>query len=378
MESEGHRTATWLELFYDLAFVVVVAVISERLFENPTVGGVFSYLGFFGLIWWLWASHTFYADRFDTDDLVYRLLAAGQMAAVAVMAASLTPHSPTESAAFFAAAYATHRVIQWVMYWRVYRHVTETRVLANGYLVGFGLAATVWIASAFVDGSARYVMWAVAMSIDLATPWVMRREQAKVPLDVSHFPERFGLFTILVLGESIAAVALGLSHHEWAPAPIVTATMGVGLATALWWLYFENVSGTVVRRNRATRRTWRPTVWIYTHMPLVAGLGAVGVGLDLAVSEAGDHAMPDDARWLLLGAVAVALLAMAVIQLATMASTPTTRQRGIVMSRLSAIPFLLIVGLLGSLGPQWVVAGALGITIAVVVADLSLARQETG
>ena len=88
---ESDRTATWLELFYDLAFVVAVAVLGGRLQTVQDWEGVFSYLGLFLLIWWLWASHTFYADRYDTDDLVYRFLATVQLVAVAVIAASLSP-----------------------------------------------------------------------------------------------------------------------------------------------------------------------------------------------------------------------------------------------------------------------------------------------
>jgi low temperature requirement protein LtrA len=87
---EGDRSATWLELFYDLVFVVAVAVLVERLVHDITGAGVASFFGYFALLWWLWASHTYYADRYDTDDLVYRLLAAGQMVAIVVIAASLS------------------------------------------------------------------------------------------------------------------------------------------------------------------------------------------------------------------------------------------------------------------------------------------------
>ena len=115
MEQEERR-ATWLELFYDLAFVVAVAVLADRLHGNPSnVGGFF---GYFALLWWLWASHTYYADRYDTDDLVYRLLASGQMVAIVVVAAALT--GATESTAAFAWGYAVSRWILLVMYWRAY------------------------------------------------------------------------------------------------------------------------------------------------------------------------------------------------------------------------------------------------------------------
>jgi low temperature requirement protein LtrA len=368
-ESEGHRTATWLELFYDLAFVVAVAVIAGRLLADVSWPGVGSYFGYFALLWWLWASHTYYADRYDTDDLVYRLLAAGQMVAVVVIAAALSPDAAGSTSAF-AYGYAVSRWLLVVMYWRAYRHVEETRGLVKGYLTGFGIAAVVWTVSALVPEGMRIALWVIALVIDLATPWIMRKEQARVPLDVSHLPERFGLFTILVLGESIAAVVSGLGHSEWAVLPTTTAAIGIGVATALWWLYFDNARGSVVRRDASVRRTWRPTVWIYTHLLLAAGLGASGVGIEIAVAQAGHGAMAFSERWLLVGSVVFVFLALALIQLAA-TPDPMSPGRQIITARLFGVPFLLVVGLLSDLEAQWVAGGVFGICVAELIADMS-------
>lgn len=373
-EAEGHRSATWLELFYDLVFVVAVAVLAARLLHDVTPGGLASYFGYFALLWWLWASHTYYADRYDTDDLVYRLLAAGQMMAIVVIASALSPDAAGSTRAF-AYGYAASRVLLLVMYWRAYRHVEETRELVRGYLVGFGLAAVVWTASAVAPDEARVALWVIALAIDLATPWIMRQEQARVPFDVSHLPERFGLFTILVLGESIAAVITGLGHSEWAFLPTFTAALGVGVATALWWLYFDNAQGKVVRRDASVRRTWRPTVWIYTHLPLAAALAASGVAMEVAVAEAGHGAMPPADRWLLVGSVAAVFGALALIQLASNV-VPTRESTNVLVARMLGIPFLLVIGLLGQLEAQWVALGVLGICLAEVIADMSSAAQS--
>lgn len=368
-ESEGHRTATWLELFYDLAFVVAVAVIAARLIADVTWPGVVSYFGYFALLWWLWASHTYYADRYDTDDLVYRLLAAGQMVAVVVIAAALSPDAAGSTRAF-AYGYAVSRWLLVVMYIRAFRHVEETRDLVKGYLTGFGVAAIVWTVSAVVPDNLRIALWVTALTIDLATPWIMRREQARVPLDVSHLPERFGLFTILVLGESISAVVMGLGHTEWAVVPTTTSAMGIGVATAMWWLYFDNARGSVVRRDAAVRRTWRPTVWIYTHLLLAGGLAASGVGIEIAVAESGHGPMPSPERWLLVGSVVVVFLALALIQVAA-TPDPSSPGRQIISARLLGVPFLLIIGLLSDLEAQWVAGGVLGVCVAQLIADMS-------
>jgi low temperature requirement protein LtrA len=373
---EAHRTATWLELFYDLAFVVAVAVLAGRLLADDTWSGVASYFGYFTLLWWLWASHTFYADRYDTDDLVYRLLAAAQMVAVVVIASSLSLDEANSTTAF-ALGYAISRLLLLIMYWRAYRHVPESRTLTRGYLIGFGLAAVVWSASIVLPEQVRYALWAVALAIDLATPWLMRVEQAKVPFDASHLPERFGLFTILVLGESIAAVVAGLAHVPWRPASTVAAALAIGVATALWWLYFDNARGSVVRRDPSVRRTWRPTVWLYAHLPLAAGLVASGVALEHAIAEAGHGPMVTSDRWLLVGSLAVVFVCFALVHVAS--SSEGSRDRPLVLGRLLAVPCLLVIGLLSGLESQWVAVGVLGVCIALVISDLSSTEQlETG
>lgn len=369
-EQEGNRTATWLELFYDLAFVVAVAVLSARLLGEIALVSMASYFGYFALLWWLWASHTYYADRYDTDDLVYRLLATGQMFAVVIIAAALS--GDTTSTAAFAVGYALARILLVAMYWRAYRHVPDTRALVRGYLVGFGAAALLWTAAIFVPDGARYALWAAALCIDLATPWVMRREQAKVPLDVSHLPERFGLFTILVLGESISAVVTGLGHTSWTGAPIVTSAAAIGVATAFWWMYFDNTRGRIVRRDPSIRKAWRPTAWLYTHLPLAASLAALAVALERAIDGAGGASMHTPDRWFLVGSASVVLGSMALIQFASSEGPEDERSRGIVLSRLLGIPVLLLLGLLSSPEPQWIVVGVLGVAVAELVGDITV------
>ena len=346
-EESGDRSATWLELFYDLVFVVAVALLGVRLLEDTSWTGLASYLGYFIALWWLWASFTFYADRYDTDDLVYRLLAAGQMVAIAFLAASISS-GPTGSTTAFALAYAAARIILILMYERARRHVPETQVLVTGYIRGFALGAGIWIISAVVPEPFRFLLWAIALAIEFATPYIMRREQAKVPLDVSHLPERFGLFTILVLGESIAAVIIGLSGRGWELAPTITAALGVVVATGMWWMYFDNLEGSVVRRRADQAKAWKPTVWIFSHLPLAAGVAMTGVGLEHAVVEAGEAHAHTASRWLLVGAVALAFAAMAAILIATVPRRGGTNHLTIARVRLAAVPFILAIGLLSA------------------------------
>jgi low temperature requirement protein LtrA len=257
-----------------------------------------------------------------------------------------------------------------LMYERARRHVPETRVLVTGYIKGFTVGAAIWLVSAFVPEPFRFYLWAIALAVEFATPYIMRREQAKVPLDVSHLPERFGLFTILVLGESIAAVVAGLSGRGWELAPAVAAALGVVVATGMWWLYFDNLEGSVVRRRADQAKAWRPTVWIFSHLPLAAGVAIAGVGLEHAVFEAGGGHAHTASRWLLVGAVALAFAAMAAILIATVPRRGGRAHIALARSRLSAIPVILAIGLLSSASSVLIVSLIAAVCCVEVAADV--------
>jgi low temperature requirement protein LtrA len=371
-ETEDERNATWLELFYDLVFVATVAILGTRLAADTSASGWFSYAAYFLLVWWLWASHTFYADRYDTDDLVYRFLAGTQMVAIAILAASVST-GPAASTAVFAAAYAAARILLLLLYSRAYRFVPATRQLVRGYLIGFGIGASLWVLSIFVPEPARFWLWGIALTIDLATPFVMRKAQAASPLDVSHLPERFGLFTILVLGEAIVAVTVGLGHVEWQWSTTIAGVAGLSIATGLWWIHFDNVDGRVVRR-KGGGKAWQPTVWIYSHLPLAIGLAMVGVGVEHAIvaSDHGHHYTSAE-RWLLVGGVVLALAAMVGIETASKRDIRDDLRVTLILSRVVVIVVALLVGLVGSLeAPVTVVILAL-LCGGLVITDLVIA-----
>ena len=326
------------------------------------------------LVWWLWASHTFYADRFDTDDLVYRLVAGGQMVAIAFLAAAILSEDPSSSStAIFAAAYTAVRALLVVLYVRVYRHVPEARRLVAGYIRGFGAAAVVWGVSVFVPEPGRFWLWGIALAIDLATPFIVRKAQAAVPLDVSHLPERFGLFTILVLGETIVAVTVGLGHVDWQWATTIAGALGIIVAVGVWWIHFDNVDGFVVRR-RGQKTDWRPTVWIYSHLPLALGIATLGIGVEhvIIAADAG-HEYHTDERWILAVGAALAFAAMAAIEWASAPRTDPTIRRRIVGNRLGAVIASLLLGVIGA-GPV-ITIGLLALVCAIQVgADVAATR----
>jgi len=370
---ESERTATWLELFYDLVFVAAVAMMGTRLAHDVSWNGVASYLAYFALVWWLWASHTFYADRYDTDDLIYRFLAGAQMVAVAVIAVSLS-RGEAGSMQVFALGYAGARVVLLVLYARAYRYVPGTRDLVRGYLTGFGLSSLLWMLSIAVPEPARFWLWGIAFAVDLATPFAIRRIQAAAPLDVSHLPERFGLFTILVLGEAIVAVTVGLSHVPWQVSTTLVGIFGLGAATCLWWVNFDHLDGSVVRR-RGEGKNWRPTVWIYGHLPLAVALAMFGVSVEVAIAGADHgHDYPAAGRWLLVASVALAYASMAAIQTASVRPGEEHLRLWAIRARLVGIPAVLAIGVLPGLGAAWTMVLVTAVCSVEVVTDLVAAN----
>jgi low temperature requirement protein LtrA len=270
------------------------------------------------------------------------------MVAIAILAASVST-GPAASTAVFAAAYAAARILLLLLYARAFKFVPATRQLVRGYLIGFGIGAAIWVTSIFVPEPARFWLWGIALTVDLATPFIMRKAQAASPLDVSHLPERFGLFTILVLGESIVAVVVGLGHVEWQWSTTIAGIAGLSVATGLWWIHFDNVDGRVVRR-KGKGRAWQPTVWIYSHLPLAIGLAMVGVGVEHAIlaSDHGHHYTSAE-RWLLVGGVVLALAAMVGIETASRRDIRDDLRTALILSRVSVIVLALLIGLVGNL-----------------------------
>ena len=309
---EESRRATWLELFYDLVFVVAVSQVAHYLNDHLSWSGFIGFVALFIPIWWAWIGATFYANRFDVDDIGHRLLTAMQMLGVAAMAINVH-HGLGESSGGFALSYFVVRLILVFQYLRAAHHVTSARGLATRYAAGFAIAACFWLASVFVPLPLRFAFWAVGTLIDLTTPLTATRLQAKILPNFEHLPERFGLFVIIVLGEAIIAVVNGVAEKEWQPLSAFAAFFGFMIAFCLWWVYFENVNGSALRVAGAEGRASTLQVWLFGHLPLVLGIAATGVAVEHIILSEPMAALPAAQRWLLCGSVAMCLLSLAIL-----------------------------------------------------------------
>jgi low temperature requirement protein LtrA len=355
---QGERHATWLELFFDLVFVISIAEVVHTLEDYRTLPDFLGTAGLFVAVWWAWVGYTVYADRFDTDDVAHRVLVLAGMLAVIAMALSV--HDALHGgSARFALTFVAVRGIVLVLNARARRHAAPARPLLNLFLAAFSTGAALWLVSVLVPEPARYVLWGVALVIELSAPWVGRRQIVKAPIHASHLVERFGLFTLIVLGESVISVAQGVARVNAWTAVTLSAAVGGFLAVAcLWWLYFDRLE------EAAIRSVLRGLVWNYSHLPLLAGLVSVAVGTEYAVREATGQ-LERTTALALGGGTAVYLLATVVIGLAVRREAP--RLLGLWLG--SAVLALAI-------GILWPLDLPLGLLVAVDVVLIALVAAE--
>lgn len=270
---------SWLELFYDLAFVAVIGTVGHVLVKPDSDYRILGqFLLFFIPVWWAWVGQAFYLSRFQHDALSSRVTTLAQIMVLVVMATSVAPAVKGETA-LFAGCYAALRVILIGQYLYTAWHVPESRPLTTRYAAGFSVAAGLWIISTFVPAPVTYGLWLTALLIDFFTPFTAGVHNVRIPPHAAHIPERFGLFTIIVLGEEVLAAMRGLSEAVWTPVNLAMAALGLVLAFSVWWIYFEGVRGADhVRLNSSSVSNFRR--WLYSHLPLHLGIVVMAMGFE--------------------------------------------------------------------------------------------------
>jgi low temperature requirement protein LtrA len=308
LDDDGNRHASYLELFFDLVFVVAIAQLSHELVLDHSLHGFAVFAALYLPVFIAWQGFTIYADRFDTDDLVFRLGILAGMLAILGLAVQI-PEAAHGSSTGFVVAYVVLRSLMIAMYARAYVHVPEARPLIVGYAGGYSLGVALWIVSLALDAPERYVLWGIALAWEYALPWLVYPRHGSIPVHGSHMPERFALFTIVVLGESVLAVALGVAGRDWAASAAAIAVLGFVAAAAVWWMYFGH--GLELTIEREPRNV---LVFAYAHIPLLAALTAVGAGIALAIEQSSAPGLDAGTRWALAGGAAVYLACLTVAQ----------------------------------------------------------------
>jgi low temperature requirement protein LtrA len=360
----GERRATWLELFFDLVFVVAITVLAHALVADHSALGFLRFAGLFVPVFVAWQGFSFYADRFDTDDLVLRVVFFGGMLAIAAMAVLIEDVAGGEHSGGFAIAYVVLRSLMLGLYWRAWRAVPEARPLIRLYGTGYAVGAGIWLLSLAFDTPERYVVWGVAQALELSLPPLSTRLHRRVPTSGGHARERWALFTMIVIGESVVAVALATADQEWRAESVVAAVLGFAVVAAVWWLYFDRQEGLSLRGG-----TPAVVVFSYAHLPLLAALASLSAGVSLLIERAADDELGTGAAVALLGGVALFLVSLVAASLVTVSEY---RRIGAAM-KLGAAALVLVLIAAQTVLPPLAVAGALvAVLVALVYAERTL------
>ena len=288
--AEPHRAATPLELFFDLVAVVAVAFAAERLHhalvEGVGFGALLSYaLVFFG-IWWAWVNFTWFASAYDSDDVAYRISVLVVMTGALVLAAGVPPVFDDRNFTLAVIGYVIMRIALVTQWLRVARDDLRTRRTALRFAIGVAGCQVGWL-SLLVAPQLWPVAWLVLVPAELLVPWWAERAGGTT-FHPEHIAERYGLFMIIVLGESVLAASLAI-QTVIAGDGVTIQLLGVILGCllivyAMWWIYFD--------RPEEHLLDSLPTAiaWSYLHLPIFAAVAAVGAGLVVAIEEASGHA----------------------------------------------------------------------------------------
>ncbi|MET8831528.1 low temperature requirement protein A [Streptomyces sp. NPDC004610] len=285
---EAHRASTPLELFFDLCFVVAVAQAGVQLVHALAEGqvgrGILNYAMVFFAIWWAWMNFTWFASAYDNDDVLYRVVTLVQIAGVLVLAAGVSRAFDQHEFLLVWLGYAIMRVAMASQWLRAARNAEgPERRCALRYAIGILVCQIGWLGLVVLPPGARGWVFLVMVIAELCVPLLSERGFA-TSWHPHHIAERYGLFTIIVLGESIAAATVavksGVDENEAVGDLLPIAAGGLLIVFAAWWIYFVVPIHGHLRSNRQS------FLWGYGHYLIFASAAAIGGGLEVAIEQA--------------------------------------------------------------------------------------------
>jgi low temperature requirement protein LtrA len=300
---------TPLELFFDLVFVLALTQCTALMADTPTWEGLAQGLLVLGVMWWSWVAYSWLTSVVNPEEGAVRLVMFAAMAAFLVVALCV-PGAFGDEGLLFAGAYALVRFAQIGLFLIASRDDPGLRHAVWGLLISTAIGTGLLVAASFANGTLQGALWALALTLDMAGPLFI--DASGWRLEPGHFAERHGLIVIIALGESIVAIGVG-SEAGVTTGIVVAACLGIAIAAALWWLYFDVVALVAERRlsNAAPgreRNTIARDSFSYLHFPMVAGIVLVALGLKKTLEHVGDplKVVPATA---LLGGLAMYLVA---------------------------------------------------------------------
>ncbi len=301
---------TPLELFFDLVFVLAITQCTALMFHHPTWSGLGQGLLVFGVLWWAWVGYAWLTSVIDPEEGAARLVMFAAMAAMLIVSLCV-PEAFGALALTFALAYGVFRVAHIALFMLASPGDPQLRRSVLGLAASTAIAVGLLAAASLFDGLVQGALWALALFLDMAGPYFFGAEGWR--LVPGHFAERHGLIVIIALGESIVAIGVGAAGALDFGIGTV-AVLGVALAAAMWWVYFDVVALVSARRlaqaepGRVQNELARDS-YSYIHLVIVAGIVLSAFGIKVAIGHF-DHHLHAVPAFALLGGVAIYLLGL--------------------------------------------------------------------
>lgn len=374
------RHATWLELFFDLVFIVALAELGRLLHDNLTVAGFARFAALFAIVWWVWFCLSYYADTYATNDLLSRLFLVVAMFLLILLSQTIAGALTGASEAFAANVLAL-RLLLTAGHLRALYMRTEARQFVRSWVTLEVLVTVVWGLSLLVPEPGRFGLWIASFGLGTAGLAVVYLGFDAIETQISHFAERLGLFTILVLGETILAVSYGTSFVALDARTAVVGALGFAVAVATWWLYFNRFDEQAVQwspgeeSGRWLAARQRVIAHIYSHYLVHAGIVATGVGLAVALEAAlAGQALPPGGQFVVYTGLAATLVGIASSHRTSPASLGTLP----VVARLSLAAVFVSLAVGWTEGSPVVVVAVAVCLLCVLIGVETAGRARTG
>ena len=348
-EVDSEQRVTPLELFFDLVFVFAITQVTGFLADNSTWAGLLQGMFLLAALWWAWAAYAWLTNTLDPEEGAVRIAFFGSMAAMLVVSLA-APHAFGRDGLVFGVAYFIVRALHIVLYAIAGRDDRELLRAVLRILPSALLGAALLVVAGFLEGTPRMVIWAAALAIDYL--WLLVGGMRGWRVSPEHFVERHGLILIIALGESIVAIGVGAAGLPLDPGTISAAVLGIVVAAALWWTYFDWVifisQARLADAAGEERAILARDLYSYLHLPMVAGIVLSALGLKTTLAHV-DQPLDTIAAVGLCGGLALYMLAHVAMRLRTGGGLGHGRPTAAILL-IASIPLATMVPALAALG----------------------------
>jgi low temperature requirement protein LtrA len=378
-ELEQERRTAPVELLWDLVFVFAVTQVTTLLSKDLSWSGFGRSMLVLALVWWAWSAFVWAANaQGDESRTVFAVLLA---ATPCIFVAGIAlPHAFGGEATLFASTYVAVRLLHLILYADASRRGNAQRSAIAGFAITVAIGMGLLLAGSFLAEGPRLALWGAAVAIDYAGPGLLTRHRlvGLQRVAVAHFAERYGLFVIIALGESIVAVGVRTRNAHLDVGEIVAVTLCLLIAIGMWWIYFARFASQAEERLRSHDEPVLAAsdAYSYLHLAIVAGIIIFAVGARLAVGNSG-ATLTSAGRLALCGGVALYLLGVVAAGWRLLGSVAEFRHAVAVALKLGAAVALLAVGVFATGLVAWGAAGLVCAVLAVVSAGELVARPRS-